>query len=74
MINSKNFLKKNLNLKAIKIKVKKLLFLSANLFFKNGEISKKNNDLLIKKEKFFHILNIIKIAKILFLAQKMLMF
>jgi small subunit ribosomal protein S2 len=72
MINTKNFLQKKLNLKAIKIKAKELLFLSANLDFNTSQISKKTNDFLIKKEKTFHILSIIKIAKIIFLAQKII--
>ena len=73
MINSSKILKRKLNLEEIKIKVKELLFLSTNVIFANGQLSEKNSELIIKKQKSFYIINIIKIAKILYLAQKIIL-
>ncbi len=73
MINSEKFLKQKLSVKDIKIKIEELLLLSSNLIFNKGQISEKKNTLLIKKERSFYILNIIKIAKILYLAQKVIL-
>lgn len=73
MINSEKLLKQKLDLKAIKIKVEELLSLSANFIQNSGQLSEKKNILIIKKEKSFFILNIIKIAKIIYLAQKLIL-
>ncbi len=76
MINTKKILKYNLDLKQIKIKATELLFLSANFVFQNLNSLQEISEFLIKSNQTdkFYILNIIKTAKALCLAQKIILF
>ena len=74
MINFKNFSKIKLNLKELKIKANELLSLSTNLIFGKTKTTKIRTNFLIKKEKGYYVLDIVKTAKALCLAQNILSF
>lgn len=70
MINEDKLLKKEIYSNEIKIKAKELLSLSTHLIFNKNNIKK--NEFIIKTTKSYYILDIVKVAKLLCLAEKII--